>query len=511
MKKSLMTILIALNIVLYLTSIVLWIAVPDNLILDLSTSLFTLLFTIGLWVTNKDALNTYLLSRYSKKFFNELIGIFLILLILIFVNYLGFKNSYERDLSKEKVHTLSDQTKTILRDLKKPVTFTLFSKREHWDSILFLLRLYKNSNNNILINAVDIELSPQVARAQNLTQFPAVMIDDGTKKVFVTLIDELNLTNGFLKLSSTKQVLIYYSIGHGEIEMENKMESGASYFYEMMKSANYNLNPIFLAKMSEIPKDCDLLLLIGPADGFLPNEIKILDNYLKNGGRLLLTYSPDFKGDRLKSLRELLVKYGVKINNDIVVDQLSTVHGADATVPVIEKFSSTHKIMEKFKGTIIFPMASSIDFIQTPGIKAETLVSSSAFPGSWAEQDLGQVRLGKAVYDAKDHKGPSTLVGIISDETGADDLKTKIAIFTSSSFLINGYASQGPNFNLLLNTVDWLVGNEGIMSLNRPMVTHERIMMSSPQIGTIFYFSVVFLPLIFLVLSFYFYRRKLKL
>jgi hypothetical protein len=137
-------------------------------------------------------------------------------------------------------------------------------------------------------------------------------------------------------------------------------------------------------------------------------------------------------------------------------------------------------------------------------------VQTSPFPASWAEKNLKQVQEGKVTFDGQDTKGPIVLAGIVF-EKAKNDLETKIGILGSTSLIVNGYANQSPNFNLFLNILSWIVDNEGLISLNRPVLNQERIMMSSPQIGTIFYFSVIFLPLGLFSVAFYLYRRRLKL
>lgn len=504
--------LIALNIALYLVSVLLWIVVSDNLLLNVSTILFTFLFTIVLFFSKKHELTQFLLARTSKRFYSEIITLFLTFMILVFASYLIYKNPYEIDISSQKINSLSEQTKTIIKKVNHPIQLKLFAKRDQWEAILAIVSLYSANNSMIKIEAIDVETNPHLVKSYTVKDFPTIIVEDEKNKIPVKVMDELNLTNAFLKVMEEKNYHLIYSTGHGELDLNEYGDSGGSFLREMMKNSHYHLEEYHLAKMSKLPDDTDLLMIIGPTEGFLDQEIQIIDQYLQSGGKLLIALNPDFKGDRLIKLRALLQKWGVKINNDIVVDQLSTVHGADATIPIVEKYASQHRLMKDFKGTTIFPMTASLELVSNEKeMSGEVLVASSPFPASWAEKNLEAVKKGKATFDNKDTKGPIPLA-VIAAETGlTDELKTKILAFANSSFILNGYASQGPNFNLFLNGIGWLIGSEGLISLNRPMLTNERIMMSSYQLATIFYFSVIFLPIVCLILSIYFYRRKLKL
>lgn len=504
--------LFGLNIALYLTTIMLWIVVPDNFILNISTSVFTLLFTVGLFFKKREIINSYLLARTSKRFYQEFTTIFLVFCLLVFASYLIYKNPYQIDISSQKINSLSEQSKLIVKEVKHPVRLKVFAKREQWEAILAILNLYAGANHQLKLQAIDIEAHPQLVKSYDLKEFPTLIVEDEKNKIPVKVLDELNITNALLKINEAKEFHLVYSIGHGELNLGEYGDNGGSFIREMMKNSHYHIDELHLAKLAKLPETTDLVMIIGPQDGFLDQELSILEQYLESGGKLLVAVNPDFKGDRQKKLRDLLSKWGIKINNDLVVDQLSTVHGADATIPIIEKYASEHRLMKDFKGTTIFPMTSSLELVSNEKeMSGEVLVQSSAFPASWGENNLEAVRSGKATFDNKDSKGPRGLA-VLAAETGlTNELKTKILAFASSSFILNGYASQGPNFNLFLNGIGWLIGNEGLISLNRPMLTEERIMMSSYQLSTIFYFSVIFLPLVCLLLSVYFYRRKLKM
>jgi ABC-type uncharacterized transport system involved in gliding motility auxiliary subunit len=510
MKNWLRNILFLLNIVLYFVSVLLWISAPDNLILNLSTSGFTFIYSILLFIFQGEFIRNFLLSRFSKRFYSEFVGISLICAIMGLLNYLGFKNSLQWDVSSDKVNSLSEQSKLIIHQIKPGTSATLFAKRDNWDQILPILKLYQKENKELNLNAIDIEIEPHKVKELGLNQFPAILIKQGSSTSIVQAMDELAITNGFLKISQSRSIRIYYTTGHGELEVEDTSNEGASVLTTMIKNSNMEFLPISLMKSAKIPEDATAILSLGPQDGFLPNELTLLNDYLSKGGRFLLTVSPDFRGDRLKGLRELLTRFGIRFNNDIVLDRLSSVHNVDATIPVIEKYTSEHAIMKNFKGTTIFPMTSSIEFVKNDDFASEALVQTSPFPASWAEKNLKQVQEGKVTFDALDAKGPIVLAGIVF-EKAKNDLETKIGVIGSTSLIVNGYANQSPNFNLFLNVLSWIVDNEGLISLNRPVLNQERIMMSSPQIGTIFYFSVIFLPLGLFIFAFYLYRRRLKL
>ncbi len=56
--------------------------------------------------------------------------------------------------------------------------------------------------------------------------------------------------------------------------------------------------------------------------------------------------------------------------------------------------------------------------------------------------------------------------------------------------------------------MSWIVGEDRLVSFNLPIIQSEQIFISDNQLGVVFYFSVIFAPLLLIVLSIYIYRRR---
>ena len=107
------------------------------------------------------------------------------------------------------------------------------------------------------------------------------------------------------------------------------------------------------------------------------------------------------------------------------------------------------------------------------------------------------------VYTAgADKPGPLNLAAAFESE------HNKIVVFGNSGFVLNAYLKFGSNYALFLNSLSWLVDEDRLISFNLPIIQSEPIFISSPQMGIVFYFSVLFSPLILFGLSIYMYRRK---
>ena len=85
-----------------------------------------------------------------------------VVLILAMLNYLAFRH-YERfDLTSEGMYTLSDKSKSVLKDLRDDVTVYLFMSRSEpsFADTDELLQRYKAASSHVLVQYVDPDREP---------------------------------------------------------------------------------------------------------------------------------------------------------------------------------------------------------------------------------------------------------------------------------------------------------------------------------------------------------------
>ncbi len=517
-KNIMIRILIVANVILYLTMVGLWIALPDHLTLNIATSMGTFVLTCLLLFPNREHIYKLAVSRFSKKIRENVLSLFLIIGILGFINYLVFKNNIYRDLTRSAKYTLSDQSIKTLRILDKPLKMKVFVGVKERGVIAALLNLYKFHKRDFEVEFIDPALKPNIVEQYHIAKYGSIIIEYDGRNALVKQNDELGIMNAILKAFRADKTVVYYTIGHREIDFDLTSRDGGSFLKQMLQDMAYELKAIDLTKVKEMPADSDALLILGPTEGFLQRELKIMKEYVDNQGKLLIAISPEIKAKnrsvKLGDLRKTLESWDIQIHNDVIVDRLSSMHGADPSVLFIDKYESKHSIVKGFSGRTVFPLTSSISEIKRkqPRFRMDSIVQSANFPACWAESDMDSVIKGNVVFSDLDFKGPVSLMTTSEEiRAGSASKRTRIVAFGNASFIVNGYRSQGANFNLFLNAFSWLVDEESLISLNRPEIRSEPVFMSGIQLGVIFYFSVVFVPLILLVLGIYIYRRRKRL
>lgn len=505
MKKWFYPLWVIINALLILAVTSLWITAPEFRTLNVGLTAFTLALSILLFLLRSQEITRFLRSSYFKKVSYHGINICLIACILGLINFLGNKNFKEVDLSIQKRNSLTDQSRKVVEMVKHPLRMTVFAKREEWTSMLALLKLYSAQNKNILIEAIDTDVRPDLAKSKNITQNGTVVLEHQGQETSFVLMDELSVTNALLKSIRTEKIILYFITGHQELTCTDASPEGISMICELLKSQNYELRELDLTKVNEVPKDATAIFVLGPTSGFLSSEAAILKKYVNDNGHLILALAPAFKKDLYDNLIEIIKPYGLDLGKDIVVDRLSTVQGAEATIPIVNKYESQHPVTENFISRTVFPLSSSVKVVEGKDT-ASLLALTSSFPASWAETDLQAVTKGKAEFNEKsDTKGPIGLMGVAE---GAGQSTARIVLIGSSSFLINAYQNQSANSTLFLNSVSWAVNDEGIISFNRPGIEEYPVILSAQHLQMIFVISILVVPIIFFGIAILIYRRR---
>ena len=505
MKNWLFPLWVIIDILVLIAVISLWIAAPEFKALNWALTLFALSMGLLLLFVKFEEIKIYVRSKYFEKILYHGINSLLVISILGVFNYLGNKNFKEFDLTHEKRNSLTDQTSKVLDLIKSPLKMTVFAKREEWGAMLNLLKLYEAKNLKIDLEAIDSDLRPDLVKAKGITQNGTVIVNyEGRESSFV-IMDELSVTNALLKALRDRELVLYFVTGHQELSCSETSPEGISVLCDQLVTQNYKVKELDLTKVMSIPKDATAVFVLGPISAFLKQEVDLLAEFLKRGGSLFLALAPAFKAELYDNLVNLVRPYGLELGKDIVIDRLSTVQGAEATIPIVNKYEVKHPITEGFSQRTIFPLSSSVS-VTAGNDLAQILAFTSAFPGSWAESNLKGVTEGKALYEEKkDQKGPIGLLGVAE---GSGSSTSRITLLGSSSFLVNAYQAQSGNSTLFLNTVSWMVNDEGIISFNRPGLEEHPVILSAQHLQMIFVISILVVPIVFFGAAIFIYRRR---
>ncbi len=508
MKKKLSFVLAMTNIALYLTCMALWIAIPEVLILNSSVTIASLILTAFLILMNKAIFKRYYLSPQFSKFTSSFTSIFLIFFILGLLNYLTFKHPLVWDFSARQVNSLADQTNNIVKSLTDEVELIAFDNKDNLSKIEELLELYRIQGSKIKITLVDVELNPAQVSQYQITQVPTLIVKKADKIDRVLRLRELEITNSLVKVTREKKAKISFLIGHSEMTFETDNVQGGSHLVDLLRKSHFEVDTVNLLQDSTISESTDVLVIWGAKAQITKEEVTKIDSYLEKGGKLLIGLDPQLNGDNLKNLRDLVQGWGIRIRNNLVIDKKSFVNGSNGTIPLVSKYPQKHDIVANFKSQTFFPLVSSLSASNSPMHKGEYTSLIDSTPASWGESNPMELVQGNLSFNKdQDFRGPLSLGGVWR----STNTKTRIVAFGNSTFLTNKYKRFGANFLLALNSLSWLSEQDRMISFNQPIIEDTPLFISKPQMGTIFYFSVVFMPILFFFLAFVMYWKRRRL
>jgi ABC-type uncharacterized transport system involved in gliding motility auxiliary subunit len=450
---------------------------------------------------------------------NLLLVIVLVLAILVLINYFFARHHHRFDFTQAKLHSLSDQSIKVAKALKNDVNIECFFREGNMGRTRMedLLKIYAYHSPKIKYEFIDPDKNPALIKRYEITQDGTSVFESGDKDNRITAATEEDVTNAIIKVTRAKKKVIYFLEGHGEHSTEVTDEAGYSFIKDDLGKLGYEVKKQQLALADNFPKDCALLVIPGPQKDLLPDELETIKKYLEEGGRVLFMVDPE----TAPGLVPYLAKFGFKLENDMIVDQVSRLMGGDYFMPIIGEYEN-HEITKNFRYATFFPFTRSIEIIDPkPEGIATSQVLGKTSGNSYAKRGFKlkpKMTLKDIAFDPKkDKAGPISIAAVAAvkakTETSSDAAKTegRLAVFGDSDFASNRYYNLSGNVNFFLNTANWLTEESDLISI-MPKTSSPRTIQLTPSQGRmIFWISVIILPLIVLVfgISIWIRRRSL--
>jgi len=450
-----------------------------------------LLLTYG--ISNAASLKTGIGSRTTKYGTNAAVYIIIFLAILVMVNFVLNRHSKRFDLTESKRFSLADQTVKVLGSLEEPVELLAFFQQGEGGPVEDLLKSYDHASGMISYAFVDPVRHPEMAREHDISQTDVIVISCGDRETQVTEPTEEEVTNGIIKISKRAEKKVYFLDGHGEHDIMSEEEQGYIEARKAVENENYASEKLLLGAQEKVPEDCAVLVVSAPQKPVLENELKMIDEFLKGGGKAIFMVEPRESAE----LVSFLDGWGFELGDNVIVDMVIRLFaGASLGIePIVEDYG-THEITRDFQQRTIFPMVRSVSAgdESVEGVNVTELASTSA--SSWAEKDLDLLfQNSEAKQDPGDRQGPVP-VAAVAEEAGKG---TKIVVFGDAEFANNRFFNYYYNGDLFMNVLNWLAGEEDLISIRPRMARASRVQLTADQTNLIFYLSVLIIPEILLI------------
>jgi ABC-type uncharacterized transport system involved in gliding motility auxiliary subunit len=419
---------------------------------------------------------------------NALAVSLMVFVILGLVNFTANKHSVRVDLSKGGQFSLAQQTKSVLKTLKKDVRVIAFYKSETQKPMEDLLKSYRFYSSKFRYEFVDPDKKPATAKLYGVTAYEILVFECGTQTEKINEKDEQAVTNALIKVTREGKKAIYFLDGHGENDIDSNDKTGYGTAKKAVSEENYDVKKLNLAIEKRIPKDCAVLVVGGAQKALFQPELDSIQAYLDRGGKALFLLDPEPS----YGFTAFLEKWGIKVGNDVVLDVsgMGQLFGMGPWVPLVQSYEP-HRITEKFRVMTFFPYCRSVTPETTPGggITVQKLLKTTQ--SSWAETDVKNPRA--QFNEGKDLAGPVSIAAVSGKETGGN--KSRLVIFGDSDFANNSYFKVQGNGDLFMNTVNWLAEEEDLISIRAKQPEDRRVFLTAKQASMVMYTTVIFMPL----------------
>lgn len=450
-------------------------------------------------------LRELLTGRSAKYGANTAVMIAVFLTILALVSYMSTRYKVRWDLTATKRYTFSDQTKKIVKSLKKDVEAIAFYRSDERtrQAMEDLLQEVSRLSPKFTHRFIDPDKQPGAAAKYGVTSYRTTLIMSGKNQQTVGFESEEKLINAILKVTRDEIKNIYFLKGHGENDISDFQSSGYKGIKEAIEKENYQVEELTLPGAADVPEDCALLIISGPKKDLLPDELTKLADYIERGGSILFMIDPG----GFPVMANFLEGYGFNLGNDIIIDKMSQVFGANYLVPVITTYEEKHPVTEEFDIMTFFPLARSVDIERKPEKGAFPLALTGE--ASWGERDAKALEEGKAEYDEKkEKKGPLPVAAVKTvdvskntEKSAAGDRKTfaKLVVVGDSDFVNNTHVNLAGNKDLFLNMVGWLAEEADLIAVRKKDARLTPVILTASQGRFIFWIPVVVVPSLVLV------------
>lgn len=428
--------------------------------------------------------------------------------IIVAVNYIASRQNKRWDLTANKQFSLSDQTKQILRDLKKPVEIRAYYETTREQELRDRLGEYEYASSQVKVKYIDALKKPLEAQADKITQVPTLVVEYDGRTERANGPDEQTVTNALKKIIEGQVKKVYFVQGHSEHDTVASDAMGYSQVAQALTGDNFEVAKLTLAQEGKVPDDATVVIVGGPKFDYLAGEVDALRAFLKRGGKLQLLLDPPDRVDAppLTNLIALAKEWGIEVGVNLVVDTsgLGRLIGANESVPIAMPVQ--HAITNQFGGMTAFPLARSVTPIEggADGKVAQKFLETS--PRSWAESDLKTLFTTQKTElnaDKGDLAGPVPIAAAVSAPApdapapatpDAPKPEARLVVVGDSDFIANRFLNAAGNRDMFLNQENWLAQQESLIAIRPRDPADQRITLTQDQGTRIFWITIVIIP-----------------
>lgn len=439
------------------------------------------------------------------------------------------------DVTENKIYSLTENSKKEISNIDKTVKIYAYGYNED-STLVDLLKQYCRENEHFSYEILTEESNKSKVEEYGLSEdYPVVIVevDDSSTMIDANTefysydyttgqevdLTEQTITNTILNLAIKEKPKVYILKGHGEYS-----ESEMSVLVTYLGNEAYEYETINLLNETEIPEDCNILLMMSPTSDLLDNETTMILNYINNGGNIIYAKDTEENGKEYPNYQKILDNYGLTVINGYVYETSSTatVSGyPNIVMPQIEAYSDITSQIYSDGGYLLLPYAQKVskadeDTATSLNVEYETLLTSSE--NSYYVTDVS-TNISEVTSTAEQGSSDLAIIAtktINPDAEETQQKKSKILVIGNGMFISDTVVSVisqnypisfiGNNKDFMMNSIAYLTDRTDTLTIRKEMNTSTYA--PTEQQDTIVKLIIFGVPILIIVIGIIVWNRR---
>ncbi len=475
---------------------------------------------------------------------NVIMQVAIIIVLAAMVNYLGYEHYRRWDLSRDKKYALSDKTKHFLQGVKGKVRMTVFfgSQNPITGDVQNLLTEYQYSaRGKIDVEYVDPERN--LTRAKELFDKYKVVTDEsvlivdykgrnktvkasemadmdqgnplmGEAPKVAAFKGEQAITSAIIDVVEGKKNTVGYILGHKEPPLAG--ESPIGVLKTFIENENIQFKELNLFEVAAIPEDIKVVMISGPQYDFSDREMKMLRDFWKKDGRILLLVDPAAKTPKLLGF---LNELGVKVDDDRLMAMVKTGIEEVARVrDVVAHFLPDNPVTKRLADVRapFFGSTSSLTLESQRVAPANIHLAplAEAEKGYWGETDYYSNDENLLQFDPTKDKGDPLMIAASIEKGGSNDERVQISsarlvVVANSTFIQdNALTRDQQGLDFVSAGLNWLLSREQMIGIAPKIPQTLTFTLSEQALRSMRWIVLVLMPLVPAIIGFFVWWRR---
>lgn len=440
------------------------------------------------------------------------LGVVLFVLLIT----LADRHNLRFDLTPTKEFTLSGEAQRVVAALKEDVHVSFFydgqqqGLRKQFEEVL---GLFAEGSPLFHYRLIDLDRSPREAARLGISGYNTGVIEAGERSRMLRGVDQETLVDAILRLTQMETPVLCFITGHGEhTPQETDDRRGYSKVAKALEKENYEIRTLdFIppptakdaAPTPNAPR-CTVMIVAGPQKDLLPNESDNLIQRLAAGDPALLMVEPFGP----ESVAKLLLRAGVRVFDDVIVDEQNRFFGTDPFVVQVPAFAQ-QVFGQSLSNAAVFSIARTVRPSDESELTAIGLPLAQTGDSSWGRLGDKELPAGDVQFRSDiDKRGPLPVAAVVRgkrDELGnpTGPAVGPLIVFGDSDFAANNFLDILGNRDLFLSSIAALVENTQLIA-QRQQRNPEKfspLYLQDDQMTVVRWIAVGVTPSVFAVLG----------